>query len=59
MPYWFIANGRRFIVIVRVSSVYQSAYAGFILPYHLPNTFYPALHRRLFQPADVALLGEQ
>lgn len=42
MPYWFIANGRRFIVIVRVSSVYQSAYAGFILPYHLPNTWpYP------------------
>lgn len=42
MPYWFIANGRRFIVIVRVSTVYQCAYAGFILPYHLPTTWaYP------------------
>lgn len=42
MPYWFIANGRRFMVIVRVSTVYQSAYAGFILPYHLPTTWaYP------------------
>jgi hypothetical protein len=42
MPYWFIANGRRFIVVVRISTVYQSAYAGFILPYHLPTTWaYP------------------
>lgn len=42
MPYWFIANGRRFIVVIRVSTVYQSAYAGFILPYHLPTTWaYP------------------
>lgn len=42
MPYWFIANGRRFIVVVRVTTVYQSAYAGFILPYHLPTTWaYP------------------
>lgn len=42
MPYWFIANGRRFIVVIRVTTVYQSAYAGFILPYHLPSTWaYP------------------
>ncbi len=42
MPYWFIANGRRFIVVVRVTTLYQSAYAGFILPYHLPTTWaYP------------------
>lgn len=42
MPYWFVANGRRFIVVVRVTTVYQSAYAGFILPYHLPTTYaYP------------------
>ena len=42
MPYWFIANGRRFIVVIRVTTVYQSAYAGFILPYHLPTTWaYP------------------
>lgn len=42
MPYWFIANGRRFMVVVRVTTVFQSAYAGFILPYHLPTTWaYP------------------
>lgn len=42
MPYWFIANGRRFIVVVRVTTVYQPAYAGFPLAYHLPTTWaYP------------------
>lgn len=42
MPYWFVANGRRFIVVVRVASVYMSAYCGFILPYVLPNLWpYP------------------
>ncbi len=42
MPYWFVANGRRFIVVVRVTTVYQSAYCGFILPYHLPTAWaYP------------------
>jgi len=42
MPYWFIANGRRFIVIVRVSSTYQVGYGGFILPYAPPNIWsYP------------------
>ena len=42
MPYWFIANGRRFIVVARPSTVYQSMYAGFALPFHLPTTYpYP------------------
>jgi hypothetical protein len=42
MPYWFVANGRRFIVVIRVASVYQSGYAGFILPYVLPTLWpYP------------------
>lgn len=43
MDYWFIANGRRFIVVARVASVYQSGYAGFILPYTLP-TLWPYPH---------------
>jgi hypothetical protein len=43
MPYWFVANGRRFIVVIRVASVYQSGYAGFILPYVLP-TLWPYPH---------------
>jgi len=42
MPYWFIANGRRFIVVVKVSTVYQVAYGGFVLPYAPPNIYpYP------------------
>lgn len=42
MPYWFVANGRRFIVVVRVASVYMSAYCGFLLPYVLPTLWpYP------------------
>ena len=41
-PYWFIANGRRFIIIAKVSTTYQTAYAGFILPYGLPSEYpYP------------------
>jgi len=42
MPYWFIANGRRFIVIARVSATYQLAYAGLFLAYAPPNVYpYP------------------
>jgi hypothetical protein len=42
MPYWFVANGRRFVVVVKVSTVYVSLYAGFILPYATPSEFpYP------------------
>jgi hypothetical protein len=42
MDYWFVANGRRFIVVVRVSTTYHMAYCGFILPYVLPTLWpYP------------------
>ncbi len=40
IAYWFIANGRRFIVIAKVSTVYESCYMGLITPY-LPNTLLP------------------
>jgi hypothetical protein len=44
MTYWFIANGRRFIVIVKITTIYEMAYAGFILPYGLPNEYpYPLM----------------
>lgn len=33
IPYWLIANGRRFILVAKVSTTYQTLYAGFILPY--------------------------
>jgi hypothetical protein len=42
MDYWFIGNGRRFVVITKVSSVYEMMYLGFCLPYGLPTQFpYP------------------
>lgn len=42
ITYWFIANGRRFIVIAKSGSRYDAMYAGFILPEHLPNDWsYP------------------
>lgn len=41
-PYWFIANGRRFIVAAKVGSYWSSLYAGFILPYGTPSQYpYP------------------
>ncbi|MBT9159047.1 MAG: hypothetical protein DDT26_00296 [Dehalococcoidia bacterium] len=42
MTYWFVANGRRFEIIVRAGSNYQQAYCGFILPEHFPDDWpYP------------------
>ncbi len=42
MQYWFVANGRRFIAVVKVSTVYQVLYGGFFLPYSLPTNYsYP------------------
>lgn len=42
MGYWFIANGRRFVVIVQVGgTVFESAYCGYFLPYAAPSQ-YPA-----------------
>ena len=42
IKYWFVANGRRFVVVAKVSTVYECAYGGFALPYGLPTQFpYP------------------
>lgn len=44
MTYWFVANGRRFIAIAKVSTVYTSMYAGFYLPYSTPSELpYPII----------------
>lgn len=37
IPYWLIANGRRFILVAKVSTTYATAYGGFILPYATPT----------------------
>jgi hypothetical protein len=42
MQYWLVASGRRFVVVVKASTVYESAYAGLYLPYSLPTNYpYP------------------
>lgn len=42
IDFWFIANGRRFMVVARVSTYWMTCYAGLILPYVLPDAWpYP------------------
>lgn len=42
IPYWFIANGQRVIVIAKISTVYESLYLGKFLPYGTPGQYpYP------------------
>lgn len=44
IPYWFIANGQRVIVIAKVSTVYESLYLGKFLPYGTPGQYpYPVI----------------
>ena len=44
IPYWFVANGRRVVVVAKVSTVYEAAYLGFVLPYATPGQYpYPLL----------------
>lgn len=40
--YWFVANGRRFMVVLKISTVFQACYAGLFLPYATPLSYpYP------------------
>lgn len=42
IPFWFVANGRRVIIIAKVSTVYVAAYLGLLSPYMAPGSFpYP------------------
>lgn len=42
IKYWFVANGRRYIVVTNVSTIYQTIYMGLVLPYGLPTQWpYP------------------
>jgi hypothetical protein len=42
MPYWFAANGRRVVMVVKASTVYESLYLGFFNQYANPNQYaYP------------------
>lgn len=42
IPYWFIGNGRRAMIVAKISTVYQVMHLGFITPYASPNEYpYP------------------
>ena len=42
MTYWFVANGRRFVVVLKISTVFQAMYGGLFLPYAVPDSYpYP------------------
>lgn len=42
MPYWFIVNSRRIIVVAKVGTTIQCCYLGFLTPYAMPGQFpYP------------------
>lgn len=42
MDYWFIANGRRFMVVLKISTVFEACYCGFFLPFGTPGEYpYP------------------
>lgn len=42
IDYWFFVNARRMIVVAKVSTVYLSAYLGYMLPYASPGQYaYP------------------
>ena len=44
MPYWFVANGRRFIVVVKISTTFAACYNGLFLPYATPTEYpYPMI----------------
>ncbi|MGH9746525.1 MAG: hypothetical protein ACRD59_10515 [Candidatus Acidiferrales bacterium] len=44
IPYWIIANGRRVIVIAKISTVYVAMHLGFLASYMAPGSFpYPLI----------------
>ena len=39
MTYWIVGNGRRWMLAVKVATVYSTAYCGFFLPYGTPSEY--------------------
>lgn len=37
VQYWIVANGGRFVLLTRISGVYELSYCGFGLPYETPS----------------------
>lgn len=59
LNYWFYVNDRRFIVIAKIGVIYPSMYAGFFLPFALPDEYpfplYIAGNCSSLQPYNYAL----
>lgn len=44
ITYWIIANGRRWMLLTKISTVYTQSYVGFFLPYGTPSEYpYPMM----------------
>jgi hypothetical protein len=44
IDYWLVASGRRFVLVAKMSTIFQTAYAGFFLPYGDPTQYpYPLM----------------
>lgn len=39
MTYWVVGNGRRWMIAVKVATVYSTAYCGLFLPYGTPSEY--------------------
>lgn len=39
MTYWIIANGRRWIIVIKTATTYSIGYSGFFLPYASPSEY--------------------
>lgn len=37
IPYWFIGNGQRVMIVTKISTVYTASYVGKVLPYGVPG----------------------
>lgn len=53
IKYWFVADGRRFIVSTKISTSYMHAYCGLLLPYATPTEYpYPLYIGACLPPAS-------
>jgi hypothetical protein len=58
IDYWFYVNDTRVIIVAKIGTYYMSAYAGFFLPYALPDEYpypyYVGASYRSTQPYNLA-----
>ena len=55
IPYWFFADGRRVIVVAKITTVYEHAYLGFLDAYATPGEWaYPLVGGRVHVMDDRA-----